>query len=209
LAACNCQTYDADHNGEITWAEFRSGFAKAPLFDLGSKAADDDDARPVSTLVASPTAPASQRGAKPAAGTAAAPAKPVSKTSYDVGQMVEVNVNGTWHAATIVNIRDGRYALSRHDQTLGVTTSEEWISADRLRPFTPKPRVATASATQFPAAVPNGSYDCVTYGLSTSVGKMRVSGGVSSGVTPDGSGPQHRFTYDPPAARCDGRTGYR
>jgi len=194
LAACNCQAYDANHNGEITWEEFRTGFARAPLFDLGGKAGDDDGARQATPPVTTAVAPG-QRGAKADAAAAAA-AKPAGKTAYQVGQTVEVNVKGTWYPATIVDIRDGRYALSRHDQAFGVTTSTEWISADQLRPFTPKPRVATPSATALPAAVPNGSYDCMTYGLATSVGRMRISGGMSSGVTPDGSGPQHRFTYD-------------
>jgi len=49
-----------------------------------------------------------------------------------------------------------------------------------------------------PASVPEGFYSCMTYGsVSASVGKLRIlGGGLSSGVTPDGTGPQHHYSYD-------------
>ena len=47
-------------------------------------------------------------------------------------------------------------------------------------------------------SVPEGLYSCVTYGsVNASIGKLRIlSGTASSGVTPDGSGAQHRYSYD-------------
>jgi hypothetical protein len=111
--------------------------------------------------------------------------------------MVEVNVNGTWYKASIVNVQNGRYALSRHDRSYGVTTDNEWVDADRLRPFVAKPVVAPAVAG-LPQSIPVGLYTCVTYGTTNAtVGKLRIlSSSASSGVTPDGSGAQHRYTYD-------------
>jgi hypothetical protein len=198
LAACSCAMYDTNTNNEITWDEFRVGFAKAPLFDLGGPGPDDaPSARPATGAPQPPATPGA--AAKPKAGMAATQAAGrAGKATYDVGEQVEVNVAGTWYPATIVGVRDGRYSLSRHDRSFGVTTDNDWVAADRLRPYTAPPRTATPSATALPAAVPTGDYDCVTYGIATSVGKLRIySGGMSSGVTRDASGPQHRFVYTP------------
>lgn len=120
-----------------------------------------------------------------------------SSPQYQPGQTVEVNVDGKWHPATVVGAKDGRYQLSRHDLAGGVTTSGEWIAADKLRPFVAPPRVAAPPSSALPAAIPVGDYACMTYGTAQSIGKLRVyAGGLSSGVTPDGSGPQRKFTYE-------------
>lgn len=174
VAACDCRAYDSDGNAEITWEEFLAGYARAPLFGGGTAAA--------------PRTP-------PAAPVPAAPV-PAAQTPYQIGQMVEVNVDGTWYKASIVGIQNGRYALSRHDRSYGVTTDNEWVPAERLRPFVAKPTVAPKVAG-LPASVPTGTYDCVLYGVGGNVGQLRIVGdGISSGITRDGSGGTHRFSYD-------------
>jgi hypothetical protein len=193
VTACDCPAYDGDRNGEITWEEFRAGYARAPLFGGDRKR----PAGPGATQAAPARAAAPPRAPAAAPSPAAAPAPPSANTPYRVGQEVEVKVGGSWHPATIVNIQNGRYALSRHDRSLGVTTDNEWIGAENLRPFVARLRAPTPTNAPMPAAVPSGDYDCMTYGTSQSIGKLRMLGnGVSSGVTRDGSGPQHRFTFD-------------
>jgi hypothetical protein len=187
VKACDCLAYDTDGNGEVTWAEFKAGYARAPLFG------------------ATPPRASAQQGVA----RRAEPAAPVAdaRASYRVGQEVEVNVDGTWYQATVVGARDGRFALSRHDRSQGVTTSDEWITADRLRPWVAPPHVATASRTPAPTALPLGDYVCTTYQTNAMVGVLRLyGGGLSSGVTRDGSGPQRRYAYDPAAGtlRWDG-----
>ena len=131
-------------------------------------------------------------------GNAHTPDKAGADTAYRVGQMVEVNVDGKWVSASIVGAREGQYALSRHDLSLGVTTDNEWVGAERLRPYVSKPRVATAANGRLPAAVPAGDYVCMTYGTLAMVGKLRIhDNATSSGVTRDGSGPRRGFTYEP------------
>jgi len=44
--------------------------------------------------------------------------------------------------------------------------------------------------------VPAGLYSCTLFGSGNTGGKLRIlSGTTSSGVTPDGLGPEHQFTY--------------
>jgi hypothetical protein len=187
LEACDCRAYDTDRNGEVTWDEFRVGYARAPLFGGNAKSTADAAER------ASPRPPAAGASVAPAASAPSVAAN----AGYQIGQTVEVNVDGVWHTASIVGIRDGRYALSRHDRSYGVTTSDEWVDAEKLRPYVAKARVPTPPAAALPTAIPTGDYACTTYGTHQSIGKLRIYGaGSSSGVTPDGSGPQHRFTYD-------------
>jgi hypothetical protein len=121
-----------------------------------------------------------------------------AQAPYKVGQTVEVDVGGKWVVASIVNIKDGRYALSRHDKRGGVTTDNEWVDAARLRAYVAPARVAPPPAAALPSTVPTGDYVCVTYGsTSMTVGKLRIySNGKSSGITTDGSGPQYPFSYD-------------
>lgn len=168
LDACRCRAADRDGDNEVTWAEYAGAAGPAGA------------AAPVEPTRTAPT---------PAARAAA-------RTPYEVGQMVELYVDGGWVRATIVGSRNGRYQLSRHDRTFGVTTSEEWIGAERLRPFVAPPRVPTVAAVALPAAVPTGDYACTTYGSSQAVGRLRILGrGLSSELTRDGSG-QRRFAYD-------------
>jgi hypothetical protein len=165
ITGCGCGGYDADGNGQITWEEFRAGYAQAPLFGGAPR----------------PVAPA---------------AAPAAQTRFAVGDTVEVNVDGTWYRASVVGIRDGRYALSRQDRAFGVTTDNEWVAAERLRPYV-APAAVLPRIPGLPQSVPVGTYSCMTYGTGSNVGKLRILGnGVSSGVTPDGAGGEHRFSYD-------------
>lgn len=169
LAACRCRAADRDGDNEVTWTEYADA---ARLADTG------------------PAAPAPATRAAPAP-AAAAP------TSYEIGQLVELYADGGWVRATIVERRDGRYRLSRHDYALGVTTSEEWIGPERLRPAAARPPVPSTPARALPTAVPTGEYACSTYNTNMALGKLRILGpDLSSELTRDGSG-RHRFRYDP------------
>ena len=193
LVACDCSAYDTDRNKEITWEEFRSGYARAPLF---ARTTENAQRAPVTAPAARTDDPASPMRAASTPVPKPTPADARAQPRFQVGQTVEVNVDGTWYKATIVNIRDGRYALSRHDRSYGVTTDNEWIEGDKLRPFVAKPVTAPAVAG-LPRSVPSGLFECMTYGTGASVGKMRIAtNAISSGVTPDGGGAQHRFSYD-------------
>lgn len=180
LVACDCRAYDADRNGEITWEEFRIGWARAPLFGAGE----------------------ATRGGEPQRGTANAQPAPVAApttatSKFRPGDRVQINIAGAWHSATIVQVQNGRYRLSRDDLAYGVTTSDEWIPEERLRVLVDTPTPARAPTSALPASVPVGAYSCTTYGGGAHVGELRILGAAtSSGVTPDGSGPQHKFSYD-------------
>jgi hypothetical protein len=173
LDACGCRAYDRNGDSEITWAEFVAGEAGAPV---------------------SPQ----RAGTATVQGAAQQPAARATRTAYEVGQSVEVNDGGVWYGAMIVEVRDGRYALSRHDRRLGVTTDNGWVGPERLRPWVAPVRVAERSATTLPAAVPVGEYACTTYQTNQAIGRLQIyGGGISSGVTREALRPQYRFTYDP------------
>ena len=182
ITACDCRSYDSDRNGEITWDEFRAGWARAPLFGDGAA----PRGREVPQAATNP--PLTQRPA---------PANTAGK--YSVADRVQVSVDGSWHSATVIQVRNGEYRLARDDRAYGVASSEEWIAENRLRPFVDTPTPARPPTSNLPSSVPTGSYACTTYqtGGGANVGELHVLGGnVSSGVTRDGSGPQHKFTYD-------------
>ena len=128
----------------------------------------------------------------------ASAAQGAAASSYRPGDRVEVNVDGTWYAASVANVMDDRYRIQRDDHTFGVSSTEEWVSADRLRPLAARPAAAPRAVGGLPNAVPAGLYSCTLFGSGNTAGKLRIlSGTTSSGVTPDGAGPQHQFTYDP------------
>jgi len=113
------------------------------------------------------------------------------------GDRVEINVGGTWFAASVASALDDRYRVQRDDHTFGVSSTEEWVTADRLRPLAARPAAARPPVANLPDAVPAGLYSCTTFGTGNTAGKLRIlNGSTSSGVTPDGSGAQHQFTYD-------------
>jgi hypothetical protein len=112
ILACGCRHYDTDQNGEITWEEFRAGYARALLPDADAAARGARQ-------------PEGPGRAERASTQALATASGAGGSPFQVGQTVEVNIDGVWHKASIVNVRDGRYALSRHDRGYGVTTDEE------------------------------------------------------------------------------------
>ena len=117
---------------------------------------------------------------------------------YRPGDRVEINVNGTWYAASVTNVADDRYRVQRDDHTFGVSSTDEWVSADRLRPLAAKVAAAPAVVKGLPNAVAAGLYSCTLFGSGNTAGKLRILGATtSSGVTPDGAGPPHQFTYDP------------
>jgi hypothetical protein len=132
---------------------------------------------------------------RPLAGAATAPKQAPSR--YRPGDRVEINVDGTWYAASVANVSDDRYRIQRDDHSFGVSSTEEWVSADRLRPLAAN-AVAAPLVSGLPKAVPAGLYSCTLFGSGNTAGKLRIlDGTTSSGVTPDGAGPQHQFTYDP------------
>jgi hypothetical protein len=125
----------------------------------------------------------------------AAPA--VAGSRYRPGDRVEINVDGTWYAASVASVQDDRYRVQRDDHTFGVSSTGEWVSPARLRPLVTKP-AASRPVAGLPNAVPAGLYSCTLFGSGNTAGKLRIlNGTTSSGVTPDGGGPQHQFTYDP------------
>lgn len=120
------------------------------------------------------------------------------RAGYKVGDRVEINVDGTWYAASVSNALDNRYRVQRDDRQFGVSSTEEWVKADRLRPLAAKPSAPHPPAGRLSASVPIGLYDCTTFGSGNTAGKLRIlTASASSGVTPDGAGPQHAFTYEP------------
>jgi EF hand len=130
---------------------------------------------------------------------AAGPATVTTNNRFHPGDRVEMNIDGAWYAATVSNAVDARYHVVRDDRTFGVASSEEWIAENRLRPLASKPAAAAPPTGALPQALPAGLYTCMTYqtGGGANVGKLRILGdGQSSGVTPDGAGPQRRFSYD-------------
>ena len=168
VEACRCAEYDTDRDGKIPKAEFYLGFM------LGAFEGERK--------------------------TPAAPVRGGTPQRFRPGDRVEVNVDGTWYVATVTNAQENRYHLVRDDRTFGVASSEEWINGDRLRAFVAKPVTAAPPTGPMPNALPVGMYTCMTYqsGGGQQVGKLRIlNGSASSGVTPDGSGPQHTFTYTP------------
>jgi hypothetical protein len=116
---------------------------------------------------------------------------------YKIGDRVEINVDGTWYAASVATALDGRYRVHRDDHAYGVSSTEEWVTADRLRALAARPAASPKPVTGLPSAVPTGLYSCTLFGSGNTAGKLRIlSGTTSSGVTPDGSGASHQFTYD-------------
>jgi len=116
---------------------------------------------------------------------------------FKPGDRVEVNVNGTWYAASVTNAQDDRYRLVRDDSKYGVASSDEWVSVDRLRPLAARPAATIPAVAGLPNAVPAGLYSCTLFGSGNTAGKLRIlNGTTSSGITPDGAGPQHQFKYD-------------
>jgi hypothetical protein len=124
---------------------------------------------------------------------------------FGPGDRVELYVDGTWYPATVLSAMETRYQLARDDRTFGVASSDEWVSENRLRRYVAKGTAARPPAGTLPSVIPRGVYTCVTYGTyNTTVGRLRILGdGVASGITPDGSGPQRRFTYDPATGNID------
>jgi hypothetical protein len=181
VTACDCRAYDANRNGEITWEEFRAGWARAPLIG-GSPLRSDDDDTP---------RPAAQRP------PAARPAPQATASRFRPGDRVEIYADGRWSKGSVVQAQNGRYRVSRDDNMYGVTTSDEWIPEARLRTLVATPAAAPPPTSAMPRTVPMGSYECVIYGGGV-IGKLRILGaGVSSGVSREESGAQYRFTYDP------------
>jgi hypothetical protein len=130
---------------------------------------------------------------------AAAAAAPAAASRYGPGDRVEVYAEGGWRAATGSRASNGRYWLVRDDRAYGVSSSETPVGEDVLRPLVTRPTPAAPPNGALPQSVPLGGYTCTTYqtGGGSRVGLLRIlSASVSSGVTPDGSGPQHRFAYD-------------
>lgn len=116
---------------------------------------------------------------------------------YHAGDRVEINVDGTWYAASIANAQDGRYRVHRDDNNYGVSGTDEWVGADRLRALAAKPAPTPKAVGGLPDAVPAGLYSCTLFGSGNTGGKLRIlNGTTSSGVTPDGAGASHHFTYD-------------
>ena len=171
---CRCRAYDSDGNGQLTKREFYLGFMLAAFENQQGKEA-----------VAPPPQPAE-------------PQRRATRSGFTPGDRVELNVGGTWYPATVLSAKDASYQLARDDRMYGVASSDEWVSESRLRPYVDKPTRVQRPATNLPGSVPLGRYVCVTYGTyNTTVGRLRILGdGVSSGITPDGSGPQRHFTYD-------------
>jgi hypothetical protein len=136
--------------------------------------------------------------------TAAALPQAAAQTSaamggrYHVGDRVEINVDGTWYAASVAAVQDGRYRVHRDDRNYGVSSTEEWVSEGRLRALAAKPAAMPKAVGGLPGAVPAGLYSCTLFGSGNSAGKLRIlTDTTSSGVTPDGSGASRPFTYDP------------
>ena len=120
---------------------------------------------------------------------------------YDIPDRVEVNYGGTWYRGIVMAAQNGKYQVKRDDYT----SDDRWVTAADLRVFVREARKMPTPTVTLPAAVPAGSYSCMTVvaGFMASVsstatmGAFRVTGsGAYTGLSKTGAGAPSRFTYD-------------
>jgi hypothetical protein len=115
VTGCNCRSYDANRNGEITWEEFRAGWTRTPLFG-GTAPRSDDDAPPAGEQAA-----AAQAG-------------------FRLGDRVSWEIGGITFPGTIYNVDGDRFQVDRD----GYGRASEWVTASELTRLAPPPPQAPA-----------------------------------------------------------------
>jgi hypothetical protein len=116
------------------------------------------------------------------------------------GERVEVTIGGVSYRGNIGAREPGTdlYEVDRYSERPGAAAQSEDITGAQIRRLEVTP-AATVPAS-LPRTVPTGLYVCTTYAgaNTTTLGRLRILGPASyTGLTPDGSGPQRRYTYDP------------
>ncbi|MEO7191278.1 MAG: hypothetical protein ABI051_09495 [Vicinamibacterales bacterium] len=134
----------------------------------------------------------------------AAPQRPkagrTGEGPFFLGERVEV-ANGGSVQGNVGARQNGSdlYVVDRYTARPGMAAQPmEARTADirRLEAAPTSPR----ATVQIPQGIPPGTYVCTTYAgtNTTTLGKLRILGPTTyTGLTPDGSGPQRSYSYDP------------
>jgi len=123
------------------------------------------------------------------------------------GQRVQVEHGGVSYSGNIGTHEAGTniYFVDRANDNAGVSVTGEDVLGANIRRLFPAPAPDVRPAMAPPPSVSPGVYLCTTAGKNmTTIGRLRILGpGTYTGLTPDGSGPQGRYTYDSATGAID------